>query len=342
MTERKLASIERILALAPIPGADAIEVATVRGWKVVVKKGEFIIGDLVVYFEIDSWIPTTLAPFLSKGQEPREFEGIKGERLRTVKLRGQISQGLVLHLGSIDVAWKNEHKVEGTDVTEFLGIVKYDPPIPACLAGVVKGPWPSLVPKTDQERIQNLTAELADWQARDLTFEASEKLDGSSGTFFLSPRGELEVCSRNLNLAKTEGNSFWKIAIKYDLEAKMREDNLYGYAIQGELIGEGIQGNKYGLKGQDFYVFDIYDTAGACYLSRDERNVLTFDLGLRHVPLRDPAFKVVGHTVDSLLALVEGKSALKDTPQEGEVFKCIEDPSISFKVISNLFLAKEK
>ena len=97
---RKLATIRRIDALTPIDGADAIECATVGGWKVVVKKGEYTVGDLAVYCEIDSWIPTELAAFLSKGKEPREFEGIKGERLRTVKLRGQLSQGLLLPLTS--------------------------------------------------------------------------------------------------------------------------------------------------------------------------------------------------------------------------------------------------
>lgn len=95
---RKLASIRKIDELRPIPGADAIECALVGGWTVVVKKGEFAAGDLAVYCEIDSWIPVDLAPFLVKGKEPREFEGIKGERLRSIKLRKQISQGLLLKI----------------------------------------------------------------------------------------------------------------------------------------------------------------------------------------------------------------------------------------------------
>lgn len=98
MTERKLASIRRIADIQPIEGADAIVVATVDGWKVVVKKDEFKAGDLALYLEIDSWVPHELAPFLSKGQEPREYNGVKGERLRTIKLRGTTSQGLLLKL----------------------------------------------------------------------------------------------------------------------------------------------------------------------------------------------------------------------------------------------------
>ena len=92
---RKLATIRKIDALTPITGADAIECAHVGGWKVVVKKGEYIAGDLAVYIEIDSWVPTTLAPFLSKGNYPRVYNEVEGERLRTVKLRGQVSQGLL-------------------------------------------------------------------------------------------------------------------------------------------------------------------------------------------------------------------------------------------------------
>lgn len=95
---RKMASIRKIDAIGPIEGADAIEVATLGGWKVVVKKNEFNVGDLAVYCEIDSWIPTEIAPFLSKGKEPREYNGVKGERLRTVKLRGTLSQGLLLKI----------------------------------------------------------------------------------------------------------------------------------------------------------------------------------------------------------------------------------------------------
>ena len=96
---RKMATIRKIDSIRPIPGADAIECAIVGGWTCVVKKGEYTVGDLAVYLEIDSWVPTELAPFLSKGKEPRVFDGIKGERLRTVKLRGQLSQGLLLSLG---------------------------------------------------------------------------------------------------------------------------------------------------------------------------------------------------------------------------------------------------
>ena len=102
-TERKMATIRRIDAVQEIEGADKIEVAVVGGWKVVVKKGEFKKGELAVYLEIDSWVPTEVAPFLTKaGNKPKEYNGVKGERLRTVKLKKQISQGLLLPISVLD------------------------------------------------------------------------------------------------------------------------------------------------------------------------------------------------------------------------------------------------
>ena len=98
--ERQLATIRRIAEIKPIEGADVICSYRVDGWWVVGKKDEFKVNDLVVYFEIDSWIPHEIAPFLSKGKEPREYNGIKGERLKTIKLKGSLSQGLILPLNS--------------------------------------------------------------------------------------------------------------------------------------------------------------------------------------------------------------------------------------------------
>lgn len=149
---RKMATIRRIDEIRPIEGADAIECAVVGGWTVVVKRGEFQPGDTAVYCEIDSWIPHEVAPFLSKGQEPREYNGIRGERLRTVRLRGQLSQGLLLKPADVMDAKAFTLAGMGGDVSELLNIQKWEAPIPAQLAGDVKGAFPSFIPKTDQER----------------------------------------------------------------------------------------------------------------------------------------------------------------------------------------------
>ena len=149
---RKMASIQTIRDITPIEGADAIVLVHVNGWAAVVKLGEFSVGQSVVFCEIDSWVPHEIAPFLSKGKDPREYLGIKGERLRSVKLRGQLSQGLILPTSVLPL-----YDYEGgEDVSEKLGIIKYEPPVPVQLAGQVKGNFPSLVTKTDEERVQNI------------------------------------------------------------------------------------------------------------------------------------------------------------------------------------------
>lgn len=330
---RKMATIRKIDEIRPIEGADAIEAAVVGGWVVVIKKGEFKVGDLAVYCEIDSWIPNELAPFLSKGQEPREFNGVKGERLRTVKLRGQISQGLLLP-GNLTF-WRDE----GTDVSESLGIQKWEAPIPAQLAGDVEGPFPSVIPKTDQERIQNLTEQLREWQGNtDFTWEITEKLDGSSMTVFVNDDTE-GVCSRNWNLKETEGNTLWRVARRNDLLTKIRNTNR-NLALQGELIGEGIQGNTYKVTGQEFFVFDIYDIDRGDYMTPFERRVFCDTHGIKHVPVLAKEM-VIQEWVTGLLAMADGQSVLNPkAAREGLVFKCNTFGGPSFKAISNKWLLK--
>ncbi len=332
---RKMATVRKISELRPIEGADAIEAAVVGGWTVVVKRGEYKAGDLAIYCEIDSWIPHDLAPFLSKGNEPREFNGVKGERLRTVKLRGQVSQGLLL-----PTVGQTPLKGEGDDLTEFLGIQKWEAPIPAQLAGDVEGPFPSFVPKTDQERIQNLTEEFKAWQATDMRWEITEKLDGSSMTVYFKD-GKFGVCSRNWALKETEGNSLWAQARRYNLEdVLIREGN---FAVQGELIGEGIQGNPYKIKGQDFYVYDVFDINEQRYLSPAERIAFVERNGLKHVPViaySAEFYDTLGiQSVEHILKFAEAKSKLNEGfEREGLVFK--HNGLVSFKAISNKFLLK--
>lgn len=156
--ERKMASVQKIAEIKPIEGADRIVAYRINGWWVVDSKDKYEVDDYVVFCEVDSWIPHELATFLSKGKEPREFEGVKGERLRTARLRGQLSQGLILPV-EVDIGGypfirdaSNEQIVvhEGQDVTRILGILKWERPIPGQLRGLIKGNFPSEIPKTDQ------------------------------------------------------------------------------------------------------------------------------------------------------------------------------------------------
>jgi RNA ligase (TIGR02306 family) len=338
-----MATIRKIDSIRDIPGADSIECCTLGGWNVVTRKGEYTAGDLAVYCEIDSFIPTAIAPFLTKpGHYAKTFEGVEGERLRTAKLRGQLSQGLLLDLNV--VLNFNLFLDEGDDVSELLGIVKYEAPIPAALAGEVKGMFPSVIPKTDQERVQNLSVELEQWVAEGLHWEVTEKLDGSSMTVYVMD-GEVGVCSRNLDLKRNPDNSLWRAAIKYGLEDKLKiaGGNL---AVQGELVGNGIQGNIYKMRDQDFYVYDIYDIDAGRYYTPAERKAFVAVFGLNHCPVlaySPELYDSLGiTTVEQVLKFAEGHSVMGDIvgpTREGLVFKCHEK-AVSFKAISNKFLLK--
>jgi RNA ligase (TIGR02306 family) len=333
---RKMATIRKIDSLRPIPDADAIECAIVGGWTCVVKKGEYVAGDLAIYCEIDSWIPYEVAPFLSRGNFPHVYNEVKGERLRTVKLRGQLSQGLLLPLSVIPFA----SYIPDDDVSELLGVVKYEAPIPASLAGEVKGMFPSVIPKTDQERIQNLSTELEEWRAEGLTWEVTEKLDGSSMTVYIID-GEVGVCSRNLDLKPNKDNSLWATAYKNEIDVKLIQ-SLSNLAIQGELIGNGIQGNMYKMRDQEFYVYDIYDIDKGRYFTPTERVAYCKVWDIKHVPVFKTDFMLTTETVADLLQKAEGKSVMGDIAgpeREGLVYKCNEQ-QVSFKTVSNKFLLK--
>ena len=369
---RKLATIRKIKDIRPIPDADAIELAQIDGWQVVIgKKENFKVDDLVIYCEIDSILPEL---------EPFEFLRNKKFRIKTMKLRGALSQGIVFPLSILNSVlpeghsyneFDNVHRIfvrdgslyhieEGLDLTELIGVEKYEPPIPAQLSGEVKGNFPHQVQKSDEERCQNLVEDLNKLD-KAMKFVITEKLDGTSCTFALIDN-EFHVCSRNLDLKETEGNTYWKIAREQNIEEKM-EKYLYAlgpyriknFAIQGELIGEGIQKNKYKLKGQDFYIFNIFDIDNQQYFDDYKFNDFIDFTDLKAVPKVDEVSMEDfsdGDLIDNLLKYAEGKSKLNpDTEREGVVFKSKENQNIfglskfkkiSFKAISNKFLLKNE
>lgn len=346
---RKLVTIRKIDEIRPIEGADAIEVAILGGWQVVIKKGSSKVGDLVAYAEIDSWIPTDLAPFLSKGKDPKEFEGVKGERLRTVKLRGQISQGLLIDLFTVAEYCKGVVTSDGIevenriyslddDITDLLGVKKWEASMPAQLAGQVKGNFPSLIPKTDQERVQNISRQINEARTNGVAFTVEEKLEGSSMTCYLID-GAFGVCSRNLDLKRDEANSFWQVAIEQNIEQRMRDAGCDNFAIQGELIGPGIQKNIYKLSKLDFYVFDVYDIKAGKYLTPSDRRHLVDILGLKNVPVLETGVSL--GTMQEIIDGADGESVLCKTLREGVVYKA-NDGSMTFKSISGEYLSKEK
>jgi len=334
--ERKLATVRTIADLKPIEGADKIELAIVDGWKVVVAKdANHKVGDMVIYCEVDSFLPIKEEYEFLRKSSYKKMVDQEGFRLKTVKLRGQVSQGLIL---PIHVLPLGEMVSEGQDVTEMLGIVKYEPPIPAELAGKVKGGFPSFIPKTDEERIQNLTKEFEEF--KDKKFYVTEKLDGSSATFYFKD-GVFGVCSRNLELLETEDNTFWKVARQMDLENKMREFGI-NISLQGELIGEGIQGNPYRIKGQTVKFFNLFDIDLQDYHTYTMMDaVVRVQFGLETVPVLDTYF-TLPNTIEEILKYAEGKSVLNPNfDREGVVIRSV-DRKVSFKAISNQFLLNEK
>ena len=339
---RKLARIVKIDAIQPIPNADAIEIAKVGGWNVVVKKAEFSVGDVAVYFEIDTFLPEGNAAWqFLVDKSSRIYNGVNGHVLKSIRLRKQLSQGLLLGFEMFDGSSiaKIARLDVGDDVSGLLGVTKYEPPIPANLAGVQRGNFPSIIPKTDQERVQNLTEEFNNWSGCGelLTWEVTEKLEGSSCTFAWI-NDDLHVCSRNIDLVDTVGNSFWSTAHALGIPAKM-QTHFAGrnIALQGELIGFGIQGNIYKRNKQAFYLFDIYDADIGRYLNPSERNEIANLLALTSVPVVDANF-VLPNSMETLLAMADGPSQLLATQKrEGLVFKC-QDDSTSFKAISNAYL----
>ena len=344
--ERKLATIRKIKEINPIEGADAIELAVVDGWQVVVAKNVgHQVGDLVVYCEIDSFLPIEPEFEFLRKSSYKKMGDQEGFRLKTIKLRGQISQGLILPYSVIPIAQFSTAAdlPEGMDVSEMLGIVKYEPPIPAQLAGRVKGSFPSFLRKTDEERIQNLEKEYTEWTLSSKhQFYATEKLDGSSFTCYIK-NGEFGVCSRNMDLLETEDNTFWAVARKLDLENKLRS---FGKNIcfQGEMVGSGIQGNHYNMKDQTVFFYNIFLIDEREYVGYDEFRNMLFDLDLACVPVLSYPFNFPADseaafpTVSALLRSAEGKSVLNDkVEREGLVIRSM-DRTISFKAISNKFL----
>lgn len=373
MSERKLAHIEMITALSPIEGADRIEVATVLGWQCVVKKGEFKVGQRIVYVEVDSIMP-----------EKPEYEFLRDRkfRIKTIKLKGQISQGLVIVLPK---TW--DTRPIGMDVTVDLGIEKYLTPSERSeegeqakkianernklkkfmmryswfrrifLSKKQKNDFPFWVSKTDEERIQNMpkvleqyadsyvyVTEKIDYQSSTFTCKLVSKYSGILGKIF-PKKFKFVVCSRN-TVNNNKNSLYWQIANKYKLEKILRENP--SLTIQGEQGSPAVQGNKYGIKEPAMWVFNIIDHENNYHYNRFEMVAFCEKYDLPLVPLvyikGKPYCKLseLGATVQELVEFSKGKSVLANIPREGIVVRCIEDGKkvFSFKVINPNFLLK--
>lgn len=363
---RKLASVQIIEELIPIKGADFIETAKVLGWYCVVKKGEFEVGDKCVYFEIDSILPP----------EPCfEFMKDRKYRVKTIKLRKQISQGLALSFDTLGFTSK-EHSV-GIDLTEYLGVTKHDPEGDKERALVAQGKgkkkpwwtrwyygmklwnylnprrggWPEWIPKTDETRVQNMQNVAKAVEGRYLYY--TEKIDGQSLTIYcnleertgIMSKGSTGVCSRNIHYPKQVSNNWWNWTAETcaleTLEYYCRAEGK-SLAIQFELFGEGIQGNKYELEGRMAYAFNVWDIKEQRYLKLFEKIDVLNVCGFTMVPV----LVLMGfeRTQEGFLKVAEGMSIVPNSEceREGIVVRDYSDDSFSFKAISNKWLLENE
>lgn len=354
---RKLVTIQRVTALDPIEGADRIEVASVLGWKMVAQKGLYKVGDLVAFYEIDSFLP--IEPqyeFLRKSSYRVTKDLGEGFRIKTVKLRGQISQGLLMPLAELGIVVLHPEFEEGMDLTETLGVRKYEPNQSVLLSGVAAGNFPSYVPKTDEPRVQNLTRERQYWADDD--FAVTIKEDGSSMTVFVQhlvnldnpdtvyPSWRVGVASRNWEVKDEDNNTYWKIAKDIGLVAALQKMGISA-AIQGELVGPGIQKNPAGYDKLHFLIFNVWMIEEKKYLTTQERHEFVaaintlFKLNLEEV---ETFFGIVRGVVDQLeldQCITWGNDKL-DREVEGIVFKSVQHPERSYKYINPNYLLKDK
>lgn len=302
-THMKLATIETVLDVRPHPNADRLELAIVLGWQTIIRKGEFAIGDRIVFVPIDTILPLAQwSEFLMDKKNPE-----KPIRLRTIKLRGQFSQGLALPLTVLPECVRGWNV--GADVGGELGIRKFEKEIPAQLSGIAKGNFPRhLAPKTDEDNAlsnPDLVAEVLQYP-----ITITRKLDGSSCTIIVKD-GQIEhVCSRNLSLVESETNSFWRAA---------RKLNLAGFSgvVQGELMGPGIQGNQLVLLEPELYVFQIRDDFG--WLGTTEIELACIRIGAKFVPVITEEAR--GVTLEGLQTLADAQVLLSGAPAEGIVVR---------------------
>lgn len=346
---RKLASIQKITNIRPIVGADLIEVVDVLGWSVVVSKGDFQVGDLAVYYEIDSFLNADDPRY--KTFEPRfiNWGSKRGMRLKTIKLRKQISQGLVLKVKDFP---EIKNPAEGDDVTEILKIEKWESLSEAnANSSGASSSWafPSFIFKTDQERVQNSAGQLV--RHIDDDYEVSIKIDGSSMTVFhlnkdseqfasyveeiqkrenrkLSWFGKLVqtvkkkfglvsipdiaqgVCSRNVNLDPKGDSHFAKFVVQEGILERLENLN-QNIAIQGELISPSIQANYEKVEKPEFYIYDVFNIDKQEYMLPKDARAIATELGLNYVQVLNETAKLSDFTKDIELVKSGDQTAIR-------------------------------
>jgi len=332
---RSLVTIQKVKSISAIPDSDFLELAHVMGWQCVAKKGEFKAGDLGVYYEVDSFLPLDdRYEFLRSTSYRENADNGTGFRIRTVKMRGQLSQGLLLPLEKFpELAGCGE----GDDVTEKLNVKKWYIPETAAAGGTIIGERPHGIPASDELRIQS-ALELLD-QLKGKPYYITTKMDGTSGIVYYID-GKIGCCSRNKEIKDEETALYWAPVYTYGLKEKLARfgKNL---VLTGEICGPGIQKNKLRLTALAWYVFDVKDWDAGKYLPYDEAVNLCADLGVPIVPLEERG-EQFDYSLETLLEKAKGKYP-SGLDKEGIVVRDALAPKVvSFKVLNNDALLKEK
>lgn len=347
---RKLASIQVIKAVSRIEGADRIELCHVLGWQCVAKKGQFKTGDLCVYFEIDSFLPIAEDfEFLRNTSYKKTDLMGEGFRLKTQTFRGQISQGLVLPTSIIEGKTDIPELCVGMDVTDILGVRKYEAQEMSTSAGDAIGCLPAFVPHTDETRIQAIP-ELLD-EFKNVPYYITTKIDGTSCSVAYDVFEGFHVTGHSVELIPNGRCGFYNtIIVPNDLENKLtnycKANHINRIVIQGEYVGPGIQKNRLQLKDYEWFVFDI--RINDSRVNFDSLIAIANELGLTTVPVEESGddLTAVYPTVDSLLARAEGNYPC-GSRKEGIVirptiprFCSFLNTDLSVKVINNKYLLK--
>ncbi|MBR1798123.1 MAG: 2'-5' RNA ligase [Clostridiales bacterium] len=345
---RKLASIQRIWKIEPIEGADRIELAFVLGWQCVVNKGQFQPMDLAVYFEIDSFLPIRPEYEFLRSSSYRKTDVMgEGFRLRTMKFRGQTSQGLLLPIGTFEDI--PEDVELGTDVTDILGVKKWEIEERITTGGTTIGTLPYDIPHTDETRVQAEPELIHEF--KDIQYYISTKMDGSSHSVSIDENG-FHVTGHNYEYKDDGQSPFYELVKQRDIERKMREfmsQNGIGLlTIQGELCAPGIQQNRLKLTKPEWYVFTIREEGKRVGL--DRMLEICSALELEHVPIEevDTDLPTKYPTVEALLERADGeyprggkKEGIVIRPTE-PIYSKIVCGLLSMKVVSNKYLLKNQ
>jgi len=346
---RKLVTVRTISKISPIKDADAIEAVSIDGWTVVAQKGIHTEGDLVVYFEIDSFLPSSDSRFNSFMKFGTQiFDGVLGHRVKTKRLRGVYSQGIIIPVAEFPEITEVDFE---KDYSELLGIVKYEKPEVVGNNGDAKGTFPSFLRKSEQERIQNLYNKLSTSELAEEYFVGTLKMDGSSITVFYDADSDtLGVCSRNqelkldLEVPLPDQGKFIQGAINSDLLAKVKRlSEIYGgsYAIQGELVGAGIQGGFEKFDTYQVFAYNIFDIKTGDFVSFGMFEAMAEEIGLQTVPVIFEATQILKQPLETILEMADG-AGLRAAYREGIVWKQVVGGNNQFKAISNKYLSKEK